>query len=200
MPDDLHAGSTIGTSSPRRRCQVKHYRPDLRVSDIRGNVGTRLRKLDDGQYDALILAVAGLERLQLDHRITSRIPAQQLLPAIGQGALGVEIRKDDSEVLELVRPLDHAVSHTCVAAERAVSRRLDCGCLAPLAGHAVIEEGQLHLSASIGRPDGSDLIRAETAGPPDRAEALGDALGRELLERGADDILRDLREHEQQQQ
>ena len=132
--DALPAGANVGTSSPRRRCQIKHHRPDLQVSDIRGNVGTRLRKLDDGEYHALILATSGMERLGLQHRITARLPTTQLLPAIGQGAMGVEIRKDDPRVLPLLRDLDHRETHACVAAERAVSRRLDCGCLAPLAG------------------------------------------------------------------
>lgn len=196
--DDLPAGAGVGTSSPRRRCQLKHYRPDLQISDIRGNVGTRLKKLDEGQYDALILAVAGLERLELQHRITARIPATQLLPAIGQGALGVEIRKGDANVLSLLKALDDAETHACVTAERAVSRRLDCGCLAPLAGYAVIEGGQLYLSALIGRPDGSGVIRGEIDGSVQEAETLGDKLGLDLLNRGAGDILREIREHEQQ--
>lgn len=195
--DDLPAGANVGTSSPRRRCQLKHYRPDLQAGDIRGNVGTRLRKLDEGQYDALILANAGLERLELQHRITARIPASQLLPAIGQGALGVEMRKDDSEVLSLLKELDDAETHACVAAERAVSRRLDCGCLAPLAGYAVIEGGQLHLSALIGQSDGTGVIRGEISGAVQEAEVLGDKLGRDLLDRGAGDILREIREYEQ---
>jgi hydroxymethylbilane synthase len=196
--DDLPVGAVVGTSSPRRRCQVKHYRPDLQVDDIRGNVGTRLKKLDQGRYHALILATAGLQRLQLEQRITRHLPATQILPAIGQGALGIEIRRGDTEVLSLLRELDDADSHACVAAERAVSRRLDCGCLAPLAGYAVIEQGELRLSALIGRPDGSRLMRAETRGRVAEAEALGDAVGRDLLEQGAGAILEEIRAHERQ--
>lgn len=196
--DDLPAGAVVGTSSPRRRCQIKHHRPDLELRDIRGNVGTRLRKLDDGEYHALVLATAGLERLALQHRITTRLAAKQLLPAIGQGALGVEIRSDDAEVLDLLRDLDHDETHACVMAERAVSRRLDCGCLAPLGGHAVIEDGQMHLAAMLGWPDGSDLIRGEIRGAPAEAEELGDRLGRDLLERGAGEILASIRADERQ--
>ena len=195
---DLPPGARLGTSSLRRQCQMRSARPDLEVGHLRGNVNTRLRKLDDGDYHALVLATAGLERLELQHRLTARIPKRLLLPAIGQGALGIEIRSADPDVLSLLRPLDHKETHACVAAERAVSRRLDCGCLAPLGGYAVIGDGRLHLAAMIGWPDGGDLIRGEVSGPVQEAEALGDRLGRDLLDRGAGEILESIRADERQ--
>lgn len=190
--EELPRGAVIGTSSLRRRCQVKHLRPDLEVSDIRGNVGTRLRKLDEGRYDALILAVSGMLRLELERRITARLDTEQLVPAIGQGALGLEVRRGDDEVLSLLEPLDDAATHLCVAAERAVSRRLNGGCLAPVAGYAVLRGKRVHITALVGRPDGSEMIRETIAGPAAEAETLGEKLGARLLERGADRILADV--------
>jgi len=192
----LPRGAVVGTSSLRRRCQIRYARPDLEVADIRGNVGTRLRKLDAGQYDALILAVAGLQRLGLEQRMTARLAPETLLPAIGQGALGIETRSGDADVLALLAPLDDADTHICVSAERAVSRRLNGGCLAPVAGYAVLEDGQLRITALVGRPDGSELIRESLSGSHGDAEALGDELGGRLLARGADRILADVMGHD----
>jgi len=188
----LPEGAVVGTSSLRRRCQLKHLRPDLTVSDIRGNVGTRLKKLDEGQYDALVLAVSGMLRLELEHRITARLDTEQLVPAIGQGALGIEIRRGDAGVLSLLAPLDDANTHLCVGAERAVSRRLNGGCLAPVAGYATLQGNAVHITALVGRPDGSEMIHDTTSGPAADAESLGEELGARLLERGADRILADV--------
>jgi hydroxymethylbilane synthase len=188
LPD----GANVGTSSLRRRCQIKHARPDLNVRDIRGNVGTRLRKLDEGQYDALVLATSGLTRLQLEDRIRSRLVPEQLLPAIGQGALGIETRRNDSEVLSLLAGLNDEETRVCVSAERAVSRRLNGGCLAPVAGYATMQDGQVYITALVGRPDGTELVRETISGPVDQAEGLGEELGRRLLAQGADRILEEI--------
>lgn len=188
LPD----GANVGTSSLRRRCQIKHARPDLNVRDIRGNVGTRLRKLDEGQYDALVLATSGLTRLQLEDRIRSHLVPEQLLPAIGQGALGIETRRSDAEVLSLLAGLNDEETRVCVSAERAVSRRLNGGCLAPVAGYATMQDGQVHITALVGRPDGTELVRETISGPVDQAEGLGEELGRRLLARGADRILEEI--------
>jgi hydroxymethylbilane synthase len=190
--DALPGGANVGTSSLRRRCQIKYTRPDLNVRDIRGNVGTRLRKLDEGQFDALVLATAGLTRLQLEHRIRSRLAPEQLLPAIGQGALGIETRRNDAEVLTLLAGLNDEATRVCVSAERAVSRRLNGGCLAPVAGYATVQDSQVSIIALVGRPDGTELVRETISGPADQAEVLGEELGRRLLARGADRILEEI--------
>lgn len=194
--EDLPAGARVGTSSLRRRCQIMHARADLDVCDIRGNVGTRLRKLDEGSYDALVLAASGLRRLALEARITVRLETEQLLPAIGQGALGIETRRGDADVQSLLRPLDDEETHICVSAERAVSRRLNGGCLAPVAGFAELRGDEVHIIALVGRPDGTELIRDAVSGPAVEAEALGVALAESLLQRGADRILRDIMGHD----
>ena len=193
---ELPAGARVGTSSLRRRCQIMHARPDLDVRDIRGNVGTRLRKLDEGSYDALVLAASGLRRLALEARITARLDTEQLLPAIGQGALGLETRGGDADVLSLLQPLDDEETHVCVSAERAVSRRLNGGCLAPVAGFAELRGERLHITALVGRPDGTELIRDAVSGTAAGAEDLGAELGERLLQRGADRILRDIMGHD----
>ncbi|MAL95463.1 MAG: hydroxymethylbilane synthase [Haliea sp.] len=189
--DDLPAGSVVGTSSLRRECQVREARPDLTVRFLRGNVQTRLRKLDEGEYDAIILATAGLLRLELDARIRQRIPDTQSLPAGGQGAVGIELRSDDRELLELLAPLHHEPSAQCVTAERALNRRLEGGCQVPIACYAQhVDDGrQLWLRGLVGEPDGSRVLRVEGRAPVAEAEALGVRLAEELLAQGAGEIL-----------
>ena len=185
----LPAGARIGTSSLRRRCQLKALRPDLEVVDIRGNVNTRLKKLDQGHYDALILAAAGVKRLGLQDRIAAFLGVEVLLPAIGQGALGVETRASDTEVLEIISCLNDGDTHACVAAERALNRKLNGGCHAPVAAYAELRDKNISLRAMVGRLDGSELLRADVTGPVAQAEAHGTNLAQELLDRGAAEIL-----------
>ena len=158
---DLPAGAVVGTSSLRRQCQLKQLRPDLQVHSLRGNVGTRLSKLDQGEYDAIILASAGLIRLGLAERIRSFIEVEQSLPAVGQGAVGIECRSDDLVVQQLLAPLADQQTTLCVLAERAMNRRLQGGCQVPIGGYAIIENEQLWLRALVGELDGSQIIRAE---------------------------------------
>jgi hydroxymethylbilane synthase len=181
----LPAGARVGTSSLRRRCQLLHRRPDLHVVEVRGNVETRLAKLDRGEFDALILAAAGMLRLGLAARIREYLPVEHMLPAIGQGALGIECRSGGGAVRSLIAPLADAPSAACIAAERAVNHRLGGNCHAPIAGHAVIANGVLRLSALVGRVDGSALLRRRIEGPAAAAGSLGDELGRHLLDGGA---------------
>ncbi len=190
--DELPRGAVVGTSSLRRQCQLKALRPDLVIRDLRGNVGTRLGRLDAGEYAAIILATAGIVRLGQGGRIRMRLEPEQLLPAIAQGAIGIECRAGDSAVMELLQPLDHAGTHTRVVAERGVNRRLDGGCQVPIAAHALLDHGRLSMRGLVGRLDGSEIIRAEVAGPAGEAGALGLELGEILLARGADAILAEL--------
>ena len=189
--EQMPAGSRIGTSSLRRRCQLKALRPDLEILDIRGNVGTRLKKLDDGKYDALILAAAGVKRLGMQDRITEFLEVDVLLPAIGQGALGVETRANNEDVFELISCLNDDTTHACVTAERALNRKLSGGCHAPVAAYAELLDENLNLRAMVGRLDGSELLRASVTGQVELAAVLGESLGQELLDRGAGDILRE---------
>jgi len=187
---ELPAGSVVGTSSLRRECQLRARRPDLEVRFLRGNVNTRLGKLDAGEYDAIILASAGLIRLGLQERIAQRLEFDDSLPAGGQGAVGIELRGDDAATLQRIRPLHHEASALCVAAERAVTARLDGGCQVPIACHAqYVEAHELWLRGLVGRPDGSQILRAEARGPDSGAEALGEEVARQLLAQGAGDIL-----------
>jgi len=190
--DELPEGAVVGTSSLRRQCQLADRRPDLRIESLRGNVNTRLRKLDDGDYDAIILAAAGLIRLGFGERIRAFIEPEDSLPAIGQGAVGIECRTDDERVNALLAPLHHADTADRVRAERAMNARLEGGCQVPIGGHALLQDGQLWLRGLVGTVDGSEIIRAEIAGPREQAEALGKALAEELLEHGAAAILREL--------
>ncbi|HEY0210275.1 hydroxymethylbilane synthase [Acerihabitans sp.] len=187
--DDLPPGAVVGTSSLRRQCQVRERRPDLIIRDLRGNVGTRLAKLDRGEYDAVILAVAGLKRLDLGDRIRTRLEPELCLPAVGQGAVGVECRLDDSRTRELLAPLHHQATALRVSAERAMNARLDGGCQVPIGSYAEIRGDQLWLRALVGSPDGSRVIRAENSAPLDQAESLGVLLAEELLRQGAQEIL-----------
>ncbi len=190
--DELPKGARVGTSSLRRECQLVQNRPDLQILPLRGNVNTRLRKLDEGKYDAIILASAGLKRLGFHDRITAEISAESSLPAIGQGAVGIECRIDDARVNELLVPLHHIETAYCVRAERAMNNRLEGGCQVPIAGFALLENNALWLRGLVGKVDGSEIIRAESKGRPDEAEAMGFGLADLLLSQGADVILKEL--------
>jgi len=185
----LPEGAVVGTSSLRRECQLRELRPDLQVRFLRGNVNTRLRKLDEGEYDAIILACAGLLRLDMAERIRSRIPVTQSLPAGGQGAVGIELRSNDQRTRELLAPLHHGPTAERVLAERALNRRLEGGCEVPIAAFAVHEGEELWLRGLVGRPDGSATLRAEARGSRQAAETLGVRVADELLAAGAADIL-----------
>jgi hydroxymethylbilane synthase len=192
--DALPADARVGTSSLRRQCQLLETRPRLQVRTLRGNVNSRLARLDAGEYDAIILASAGLKRLGFEQRITQFLEPEESLPAIGQGAIGIECRRDDPEINALIAVLDDPVTHTRLRAERAMNARLQGGCQVPLAGHAVLEEGVIVLRGLVGRPDGSQVIRGVISGRPEDAEELGRVLADDLLARGADVILRELYE------
>jgi len=189
---DLPDGARVGTSSLRRQSQLAERRPDLRIAPLRGNVNTRLAKLDTGEFDAIILASAGLKRLGFGERISAYLGTGESLPAIGQGAIGIECRADDSRVNGLIAPLHDADTADCVLAERAMNQRLMGGCQVPIAGHAELEHDRLHLRGLVGRPDGSQIIRGERIGSRKQPEEVGLALAEELLGRGADAILRAL--------
>jgi hydroxymethylbilane synthase len=191
----LPAGARVGTSSLRRQVQLLERRPDLQISPLRGNVGTRLDKLDHGEYDAVVLASAGLRRLGLAARITEHLPPEVLLPAIGQGAIGIECRRKDPRTEALIGVLDDPQTHTRVRAERALNARLAGGCQVPIAGHAVLVEGRLELRGLVGRPDGSQVVRGLARGTAEQAQELGEALAEELLARGAGAILREIGQH-----
>lgn len=190
--DALPQGARVGTSSLRRECQLRSRRPDLKISSLRGNVQTRLRKLDEGEFDAIVLASAGLIRLELQERIASFMSVEDSLPACGQGAVGVETRLEDDWVRELLAPLHDADSAAKVMAERAMNTRLQGGCQVPIAGYAISDEsqqGQLWLRALVGEPDGSRVLRAELRGSAQDPQALGEAVAEKLLAQGAGDIL-----------
>jgi len=188
---DLPGGAVVGTSSLRRECQLRARYPDLKVKFLRGNVNTRLRKLDEGEYDAVILASAGLIRLGFSGRIKQAIPVSDSLPAGGQGAVGIELRGDDEETRQLISMLQHEPTSLRLTAERALNHQLQGGCQVPIACYAeLIDDGQaLWLRALVGKPDGSLILRAEGQASPDRAEELGIAVARDLLAQGAEKIL-----------
>lgn len=190
--DDLPQGAKVGTSSLRRKCQILKQRPDLEIIDLRGNVGTRLSKLDAGNYDAIILASAGLKRLGLAERIRHTLEPVVSLPAVGQGALGLECRSQDQTVLDLILPLMHAETNACVRAERAFNAYLEGGCQVPIAGYATLENGQIHLEGRVGSVDGQTLLKAQQVGFPEQAEQLGVKLAQDLLAQGAGEILKAL--------
>lgn len=187
--DELPQGAIVGTSSLRRQCQLKKLRPDLQIQSLRGNVGTRLSKLDNGDYDAIILASAGLIRLGLSERIASFIETDVSLPAAGQGAVGIECRVHDERVQQLLAPLADAETTACVLAERAMNNRLQGGCQVPIGGFAVLHGDELHLRALVGALDGSQIIRAEGKSAVENAEVLGIQIAEQLLAQGADQIL-----------
>lgn len=186
---ELPQNAVVGTSSLRRQCQLKALRPDLELKTLRGNVGTRLRKLDDGEYDAIILAAAGLIRLGEQQRIRSFIEAETSLPAVGQGAVGVECRVDDEWVNQLLKPLLHQDTWDRVIAERAMNNRLQGGCQVPIAGYAILSGEQLHLRALVGAVDGSEVLRAEGVAPRSQAAQLGIQVAESLLAQGAEKLL-----------
>lgn len=188
----LPAGARVGTSSLRRQCQIQARYPHLRIFSLRGNVGTRLAKLDGGEYDAIILACAGLKRLGLGERITRHLEPEESLPAIGQGAIGIECRSGDPVINGLLAVLDDPDTHVRVRAERALNARLQGGCQVPIAGHATLEGGELLLRGLVGRPDGSEMVHGEIRGRPEDAERLGTTLADDLLSRGAGVILKEM--------
>ena len=190
--DSMPAGTLVGTSSLRRQTQIRERYPHLRIDWLRGNVNTRLRKLDDGEYNAIILACAGLIRLGFEHRITRSLEPEECLPAIGQGAVGIEVRSDDITVKELLAPLGHAETSTRIAAERALNEALNGGCQVPIAGYAVLDDGQIFLRGLVGEPDGSRILRAEASGKAEDAVSIGRQLAEDLLSQGADQILSQL--------
>ncbi|HEY9200280.1 MAG TPA: hydroxymethylbilane synthase [Gammaproteobacteria bacterium] len=189
---DLPANARIGSSSLRRQLQIKEQMPEAEMLNLRGNVNSRLQKLDDGQFDAIILATAGLLRLEMQDRIRSRIPPEQSLPSVGQGAVGIECRVGDERIESLIAPLNDHDTHTRLLAERGMNNRLNGGCQVPIAGYALLEGDDIYLRGLVGRPDGSEVVRGEIRGPREQAEALGKSLAEDLLSRGADVILREM--------
>lgn len=190
--ESLPQNAIVGTSSLRRRCQLAELRPDLDIRELRGNVNTRLKKLDDGLYHGIILASAGLKRLQMEDRIREVIAPQVMLPAIAQGAIGIECRLGDSDIEDLLKPLNDSKTQLRVLAERAMNARLQGGCQVPIGGYAEIEHGVIVLRGLVGRPDGSEVVHGVISGRPEDGEELGDVLGLDLLSRGADVILNDV--------
>ena len=188
--DELPAGSIVGTSSLRRQAQLLSRRPDLEIRFLRGNVNTRLAKLDAGEYDAIILAAAGLIRLGFEERITSGISVDDSLPAGGQGAVGIECRSADREIHALLAPLHHQDTADRVTAERALNKHLNGGCQVPIACYAVLEGDQLWLRGLVGEPSGGKLLTAQARAPRGDAEALGVQVAEDLLKQGAEDILK----------
>lgn len=191
---DLPQGAIVGTSSLRRQCQIKALRPDLDIRDLRGNVNTRLKKLDNGEYDAIILAAAGLIRLEMPERIQEYIEPEVMLPANGQGAVGIECRNEDTIIKALLAPLACENTRVRVVAERAMNRALEGGCQVPIGSYAVFEEQQLYLRGLVGAIDGSEILTSEVRGNIDQAAQLGNQLAENLLAKGADKILRQVYE------
>jgi len=186
---ELRQRAVIGTSSLRRQAQLHRARPDLIIEPVRGNVDTRLRKLDEGSFDAIVLAAAGLRRLGHANRITEHLSEDFMLPAVGQGALAIETRTDDAVINEIVNTLDHEATRLACIAERAFLKGLGGGCLVPIAAHATIDAGTMLLTGLVASPDGSEALRDRQSGPSSDAEAIGRRLADELLSRGADRIL-----------
>ena len=187
IPDN----STVGTSSLRRQSQLKQVNSNILFEDLRGNVETRIGKLDDGKYDAIILAAAGIIRLGLAERITEFISFSHVLPAVGQGAIGIECRTNDETTQQLIAPLNDKDTSLCVLTERAFSRRLNGGCQLPIASHAVIENNQIKVDGLVARLDGSKVIRLQKIGESEDADKIGSSLAEALLDNGADAILKD---------
>ncbi len=192
---DLPQGATIGTSSLRRQAQLMSVRPDFKIQQLRGNVDTRLRKLKEGQFDAIILAAAGVRRLGLAENVSEYLDPAISLPAIGQGALGIECRVDDRELNDLIAFFNHQDTRTCVTGERALLRRLEGGCQVPIACYGQMMNGKLHLIGLVGSVDGKRIIKDTIEGEADKAEKLGVTLAEKLLSKGADVILREVYGH-----
>ncbi len=190
--NEMPAGSVLGTSSLRRQCQAAERWPELKMMSLRGNVNTRLRKLDEGEYDGILLASAGLKRLGLKDRITCVLSPKESMPAIGQGAIGIECREEDERVNRLLEPLNDEETAICVMAERAMNNRLMGGCQVPIAGYAVVNHDSVYLRGLVGEPDGSKVMRAQIRGSITDAEDLGIALAEDLLGQGADQVLKRL--------
>lgn len=190
--ESLPAGAIVGTSSLRRQCQIKALRPDLEIRDLRGNVNTRLRKLDEGQYDAIILAAAGLIRLEMPERIKQYMPTEVLLPANGQGAVGIECRSDDEQVKQYLSVLEHAETRARVLTERAMNRKLEGGCQVPIGAYAEVDGETIYLRGLVGAVDGSQIIRGTIEGNIEQGEELGQQLAQQLLDKGADSILQEV--------
>ncbi len=190
--EELPADARIGTSSLRRQCQIKERYPGAEILSLRGNVNTRLARLDAGEFDAIILASAGLKRLGMAGRITECLDPGISLPAIGQGAIGIECRSDDAEVNEMLSALHDHDTSICVSAERAMNARLNGGCQVPIAGFAQLQGNQLVMRGLVGSPDGTVIFRAAQSGTPDQAESIGRSIAEDLLACGADKILQAL--------
>jgi hydroxymethylbilane synthase len=188
--EDLPQGAKVGTCSMRRIVQLKDKRPDLEILDLRGNVNTRLKKLDDGEFDAIILACAGLIRLKFEDRIKQEIPAIDSLPAVGQGAVGIEIRENDTEILDLIKPLIDEQTTYRVSSERAMNARLEGGCSVPIAGYATISGDQINLTGLVGNVESGVILKHQVTGHVSEAESLGVSLADILIEMGAKDILK----------
>lgn len=195
---NLPAGARVGTASLRRAAQIRHYRPDLAIASLRGNLDTRLRKLADPAegLDAIVLAAAGVRRLGLAHRISERLASDIVLPAVAQGALCIELRRDDPFTAAMVAPLDHLPSRIAVRAERALLQRLEGGCQVPIAAHASVNEDHVTISGLVADLDGATVIRETLTGPVSAAAAVGKALAERLLAAGADRILKEIAAHE----
>lgn len=190
--DALPANARIGTSSLRRQCQIQARFPQAEILPLRGNVNTRLAKLDAGDYDAIILASAGLKRLGMQQRIAQTLPSDVSLPAIGQGAIGIECRQDDVMINQMLQALHDIETGICVRAERAMNARLNGGCQVPIAGFAQLREGKLRMQGLVGSPDGKQIFRVQGEGTPEQPEALGTSLAEELLAAGAGQVLAEL--------
>jgi len=191
---ELPAGARVGTGSLRRQAQLKHLRPDLEVAGIRGNVGTRLRKLDQGGYDAIVLAAAGLRRLGWDSRITELLGPPQMLPAVGQGALGIECRTDDPVTIGLLAHLDHPATRQATTAERAMLALLHGGCSAPVGAWGRVTADQLRLDGLVANLDGTQVLQATASGAPSTAEQIGQQVANQLLQQGAAQIIANARQ------
>lgn len=188
----LRQGARVGTGSLRRQAQLRHIRPDLDVRDLRGNVDTRLRKVESGEYDAVILAKAGLDRLGCNHRISEILSPDVCMPAVGQGAIGVECRADDAQASEVLEKLDHAETRTAIIAERTLLSVLQGGCQVPLGAWARIERGELVLDACVCSIDGAQYVKQRATAPPDQARSLGERMAQLLIDAGARDILEEV--------
>lgn len=186
---EMPHGAVVGTSSLRRKAQIAKLRPDLIIQPLRGNIHTRLKRLDDGDYDGIILAAAGLKRMDFSSRIREFLATQICLPAAGQGALGVECRSEDTSIIDLLLPLNHSPTHYCVSAERAVCRHLQGGCMVPVAAFAQMQQDNIYLRALVANTDGKKIIQTEQSGHFEAAEKIGNAAAEILLEQGADKIL-----------
>lgn len=192
---DLPHGANIGTSSLRRICQLLNLRPDIKITQLRGNVDTRLRKVAEGEFDAIILAAAGVKRLGFSDRITERLPVEVSLPAIGQGAVGIECRVDDNFINGLLKKLNHEETSVCVRTERAFLKKLEGGCQVPIAAYAKLKDNRIVIEGLVGSLDGKTLIKDKSEGVPEKAESLGTKLAEKLLAKGAREILDEVYGH-----